>query len=71
MECSYKLCKMYGTITYEDVESCIDENIPYLIFEDDLTEVFGGYKIKPPTDYELYLIGEENTYPNCYLLDKS
>mgnify|MGYP001163787195 FL=1 len=47
-------------------KSCIDDNIPYLIFEDDLTEIFGGYKIKPPTDYELYLIGEENTYPNCY-----
>jgi len=47
-------------------KSCIDDNIPYLIFEDDLHIVHDGYEIKPPTDYELYLIGKENTYPNCY-----
>ena len=47
-------------------KSCIDDNIPYLIFEDDLHIVHGGYEIKPPTDYELYLIGQKNTYPNCY-----
>ncbi len=47
-------------------ETCVSENTPILILEDDITVNIKGYDLKIPHGFDLFFIGQQYTYPNCY-----
>ena len=49
-------------------ETCVSENTPILILEDDIMINIKGYDLKIPHGFDLFFIGQQYTYPNCYIL---
>ena len=46
-------------------ETCVSENTPILILEDDIMINIKGYDLKIH-GFDLFFIGQQYTYPNCY-----